>query len=278
MPRSGSGEYSKPPGTTAEPGTVIASATFNAAIDDLAAMQNEARPLTAGGTGGTSQSTAQASLGLVPQTNTADTTAGRLMLNGAHGLGAATAPAMTGGDANLAAKTGVFRTDDTTANAPWAPSFGIVLNLTRNSGSRTLQIGGPTGNATSERLFYRQQSSTDGWGDWLHIRMVTDSDSGSNGRYVKYSDGLIECWNKIEWNGAINTAFKGGFRSAVQTWTFPTAFGSAPTDVQVSVGSASAASAYINAAPSTTQATFTAWCGATEGAADRTLYVYARGY
>lgn len=62
MPRNGSGIYSKPAGTTFVPNTVIESAKVNEVIDDLVADANAARPITAGGTGGNSISSAQSSL------------------------------------------------------------------------------------------------------------------------------------------------------------------------------------------------------------------------
>lgn len=64
MPRDGSGVYSKPSGTTAVPNTTIESAKFNSVVDDLVTDANAARPITAGGTGATSASTARTALGL----------------------------------------------------------------------------------------------------------------------------------------------------------------------------------------------------------------------
>jgi hypothetical protein len=54
MPRDGNGVYSEPPGTTATPNTTILSAAYNALVADLVADLNAARPVSAGGTGGTS--------------------------------------------------------------------------------------------------------------------------------------------------------------------------------------------------------------------------------
>jgi len=62
MPRNGSGIYSKPSGTTAVADTLIESAKYNQTIDDLVADANEARPITAGGTGATSKSAATTAL------------------------------------------------------------------------------------------------------------------------------------------------------------------------------------------------------------------------
>lgn len=64
MPRDGSGVYSKPAGTTAVANTVIESAKYNSQVDDMVADANAARPITAGGTGGTSVATAQVALSL----------------------------------------------------------------------------------------------------------------------------------------------------------------------------------------------------------------------
>lgn len=79
MPRNGSGVYSKPAGTTAVPNTTIESAKFNQVVDDLVQDANNARPVTAGGTGGTSVATAQSSLQVDPKvvyvTKSADYTA-----------------------------------------------------------------------------------------------------------------------------------------------------------------------------------------------------------
>lgn len=52
MPRNGAGVYSKPAGTTAVTLTPVASAKYNATIDDLVSDANTARPIVAGGTAG----------------------------------------------------------------------------------------------------------------------------------------------------------------------------------------------------------------------------------
>lgn len=62
MPRNGSGVYSPPAGTLATTLTPIESAKYNAFVNDLTSDANAARPISAGGTGATSVSTAQAAL------------------------------------------------------------------------------------------------------------------------------------------------------------------------------------------------------------------------
>lgn len=70
MPRDGgTGVYSKPAGTTAVSGTTIESAKFNSVIDDLVVDLNTARPVVAGGTGGTTAAAARTALGLTIGTN-----------------------------------------------------------------------------------------------------------------------------------------------------------------------------------------------------------------
>jgi len=65
MPRNGSGIYSKPTGTTAAANTTIESAKYNSTIDDLVTDANAARPVSAGGTGGTTAAAGRTALGLV---------------------------------------------------------------------------------------------------------------------------------------------------------------------------------------------------------------------
>ncbi|MCH4546831.1 hypothetical protein MK632_13710 [Rhizobium changzhiense] len=68
MPRSGAGIYTKPPNTTAQPNTIIKSAVFNSVIDDLVTDANNARPITAGGTGANTVEGARTGLGLEKRT------------------------------------------------------------------------------------------------------------------------------------------------------------------------------------------------------------------
>ncbi|MBB6304052.1 hypothetical protein [Rhizobium leucaenae] len=62
MPRNGSGVYSKPAGTTAQPNTTIESAKYNQTVDDLVADANVPRPMVAGGHGAATVAGAQTNL------------------------------------------------------------------------------------------------------------------------------------------------------------------------------------------------------------------------
>ncbi len=56
--------YSLPPGTAAQSGVTASSSNVNERFDDLASAQNAVRPVTAGGTGGSTVGAARANLGL----------------------------------------------------------------------------------------------------------------------------------------------------------------------------------------------------------------------
>lgn len=95
MPLNGSGVASKPAGTTAVANTTVESAKFNSVIDDIYAILNLPRPITAGGTGATSASAARTALA-VPGTATVNTfTATQTWSKGAD---VASATALTLGD------------------------------------------------------------------------------------------------------------------------------------------------------------------------------------
>ncbi|KTR04996.1 hypothetical protein NS365_13275 [Aureimonas ureilytica] len=66
MPRV-NGIYQLPPNVYGAPGGTIQSAKYNTVIDDLAALQNEARPITAGGTGAQDAAGARANLGVTDE-------------------------------------------------------------------------------------------------------------------------------------------------------------------------------------------------------------------
>lgn len=76
MPRS-NGVYSPPSGTNGVPLTPISSAAYNGFVADIAADQNNPRPIIAGGTGGATAGDARTNLGLGnAATRSVGTTAG----------------------------------------------------------------------------------------------------------------------------------------------------------------------------------------------------------
>lgn len=63
MPRNGSGVATQPPNTRGGPAnTPISSTKYNSVVDDIYQLMNDALPITAGGTGGSSVQSAQAGL------------------------------------------------------------------------------------------------------------------------------------------------------------------------------------------------------------------------
>ncbi len=88
MPRDGSGTYSAPAGTTATSTTTIESAPYNSFVADLEALANEARPVSAGGTGEASITAIQTSFKIAP-TDAAVTITGDWTLSGAVVMGGA---------------------------------------------------------------------------------------------------------------------------------------------------------------------------------------------
>ena len=63
MPRSGSGVYTVPPGSTATTGATISSSSHNALVADLEADANTVRPIVAGGTGASTEDGALTNFG-----------------------------------------------------------------------------------------------------------------------------------------------------------------------------------------------------------------------
>ena len=98
-------------------------------------------PVAQGGTGGNTQLTAQAALGLVKQTGVTDATAGSLLAVGAGGL-------LAGGnnvspqpitDANNALANGWYSGSGTAANIPIADQFSILtVGLSSSQITQTL--------------------------------------------------------------------------------------------------------------------------------------------
>lgn len=270
MPRSGSGAYSAPPSIRAEPNTTIRSAQFNGLMDDLVEEANNPRPLAYGGTGGTSQATARVNLGLIPQSDTADTTANRLMLTGAGGWLATDGIAVPGDDCNLITRTGLYRgVTGTTANLPVANDCAILHLGRTTSRARQIAFG------AADLIYARRLEGT--WGDWTTIDQVTESGSNANGRFIKYASGRIECRATITFTSAISTAFMGAFRSPAQTWTFPTSFndGSGNPDVFVTPSLGTAFSAVRISATTATQAFFAVTAISSQSSDSRTVSLYA---
>ena len=220
MPRDASGTYSKPSGTTATPGATITSSQFNSSIDDLVEDANNARPIAAGGTGGTTAATARTQLGVaLAQTSVTDTTAGSGLIVGGFGIGGAGVSA--GGDLDLAIYSGVYRVTADTTNTPAGTGpTGCSCIVTRWGADDIQQHFTERGaNADTVRVYVRQKRAGT-WGAWRELAPVTH-ETNSNGYVTRV--GL--------WQTCISrqlTFTRTDDNTATATWTFPAAFVGSP--------------------------------------------------
>jgi hypothetical protein len=272
IPRNGAGTLSAPLGIRAEPGEEIRSAQFNAFLDDWVADGNDVRPLSAGGTGATSKTTAQTSLGLVPQASTIDTTAGSLLINGAWGLGGAALVAVPGDDCDLITRTGFYKgTANTTLHMPTDIHAYAIQNQQYASNVAMQQATRSDG-----RMYTRAKNFTTSFGDWILIDDLVESGSNANGEYRKFRSGYIECSKGIAFTAAISTAYMGAFRTATQTWTYPKAFTVAPR-VFLTVGAGSALGANLMGGTDETQAFFALNAASSQSSDTRYVHIKAFG-
>jgi hypothetical protein len=105
---------------------------------------------------------------------------------------------------------------------------------------------------------------------------IIEYGTGANGHFVRFADGLMVCWHTPTVAAlAIATALFGGFRSAGQTWTYPSEFVAAPV-VEVTAYVASAFGA-VTGLPTTTTVAWSVTAVTTQGTADRTVSLVAVG-
>lgn len=255
MARNGSGVYSLPAGSLATTGTGIIASTHNTPIQDLEADANTARPVVAGGTGATSASGARTNLGLgtqsdaisnlglgnaagsTIQSSTYDATAGRLLINGAFGLGVAAPEALTASNAlDSVARTQwnrVMSANRATVNGPSETGGGVVLTQ-RYSTTNAVQTWYYI---TDTRSVYRRTLEASTWSAWtktfdqsnalgtvsqtsgVPTGALQERVAGVTSTYSRYADGTQICRARL--NGGSSTI----------NWTFPAQFASAPAVV-----------------------------------------------
>lgn len=219
MPRDGQGVYARPAGTAAEPNTTITSTQFNSTVDDIVADLNAARPVSAGGSGGTSAAAARTNLELLRATEgVSDFTAGRALQVGSGGLlGNALVPGATNCNDIVTGERWAIPSSFT--NAPTTGSG--LLEVMRRASNRYVQT------FTRNPSFPPRQwvRSYDGasWSAWYEVALATVTENG-NGVAVQYSNGRMVCTHAATFTSSIDTGLVGGFRSSVQTWTFPATF------------------------------------------------------
>jgi len=160
----------------------------------------------------------------------------------------------------------------TTHNTPLA-DIEADLNLVRPI------VAGGTGQGTAEGAFgalvrpYILGTVAESSG--VPTGGIIERGANSNGAYVRFADGSLLCTQTETVALAIGTAHMGGFRSAAQTWTFPSVFSAAPS-VFVTSQAATAFGAYTGA-PSTTAVVWAVTAISSQSSSDRTVCLCAIG-
>ena len=188
--------------------------------------------------------TMRTTLGLVPTAAQDDTTAGRLLKVGDHGLGVTTGAGAPQVTLATAVKSGLWSYAAADPAAPVAGQSGSVLVL-RGSAATTVRQIAMTGTPTRE---YTRVSADNGatWSAWDRsfaqsnlVGTVSQSggavtgdaferNSNGNGRWWKTADGTMRVARDDFLVAGITTADGGVYRSASVTWTFPQAFAAPP--------------------------------------------------
>lgn len=181
-------------------------------------------PVTKGGTGGTSVSSAQSALSLVPVTSNTDTTAGRLVTPGWMGLGSSASLAVSDlNNIKIGSKCSVF-------NAANSPVMGSIATLEVTAYSvdwisQTFRVVSAT-----PRVFERSFYGGTTWSPWVEVynsgnatndpatNGLMSFGSSANGSYMKLANGVLICWLNV---GTV--AFTAANRYNA-TWTFPVPF------------------------------------------------------
>mgnify|MGYP001793773793 CR=1 FL=1 len=116
-----------------------------------------------------------------------DTTAGRLMANGAHGLGSVTPPLLDDIDATATA-TGLFRTGGTTAGTfPTGQKFGHLF-VSRYGPSDGVQM---FWNVVDEAMYQRRyRAASGGWQSWRKVWDSGNTTVDANG-FVKPASPIL---------------------------------------------------------------------------------------
>lgn len=241
MPRNVNGVMSKPTGTEAAPNETIASAKFNATIDDIISDLNAPRPVTAGGTGAATAEAARTALDVAQkQASNSDNTAGRGLIVGAFGLGGTTA--VTASDWDGITRTGYYRppSDGNATGAPTTSSTLMLHHLQLNSTGYAAQTcWRTTGTEVYVYTRHRAVATWTGWQRLYHASSILGTvsqtagvptgaviEAGSvsgQGFFTKWADGTLEQW----WRGSeitTNTAVGAIFRSDWEEWVFPVPF------------------------------------------------------
>lgn len=213
-------------------------------------------PLAQGGTGAASAPAARTALGLgtaataTATTSNTDTTTGRLLKTGDHGIAGPSANLSAGADLLLARnlRGGLYAARaDQVLGLPDTLSYVhnlLVLNGIVGGTRRQSFLTARTGSGRKVWFGWEDGSNPDVlWSELVHQHnllgtvsqaggvptgAVIQRGSNANGEFVRFADGTQICTHSASASIAIDTAHLGGFRSAGQGWTYPSAFAAAP--------------------------------------------------
>ncbi|GAB5433127.1 MAG: hypothetical protein EpisKO_24970 [Epibacterium sp.] len=181
--------------------------------------------------------------GAAVQASLSDTTAGRLMLNGGHGLGAETRQ-VKNHDWNDANASGLFHSDSVGLNKPGFASNFAGISLRRSDTLHAqLAIALNSGVSQNARTAVRAKTGPTSWSDWFEIYTQTsilgtvaqssgiptgaliERGSNANGHYARFADGTQICHDRRSVSYATAQAMTA-------TWIYPAPFSANP---QVSI-------------------------------------------
>jgi hypothetical protein len=185
---------------------------------------------------------------LVKQTSTIDTTAGSVLLNGAHGLGELTLN--TGNNLtdlnNINLATGFYAYSGSATGSPSGVNPGVLF-VERYSAVASRQVAMVVnGSADVTDKWTRQVRSGPIYGAWVReynqgnilgtvsqssgvpTGALFESGSNANGAYLKFADGTMICTRQI-FLASLGSAisYTTGLNRYAFTWTYPAVFSSA---------------------------------------------------
>lgn len=227
-----------------------------------------------------------------------DTTAGRLMKVGDWGLGAQAAALPSGNDLNNATRMGWYDIDGATANSPLGGQNGVCMVFARGTTRVHQTAYRIAGGSVPE--FYSRIAYSSGpvlWSPWTRTvqqqnLLGTVSQSGgvptgavlqhgsnANGQFLRLADGTQLCWHSVV-TTPTSTAEGSLYKNpSDNTWTFPAVFAAAPRFFSNGIrGGAVIAGVFTADAPTTTAASFRAWCSSSVANVTAELLAIGRWY
>jgi hypothetical protein len=204
-----------------------------------------------------------------------DTTIGKIMKVGDHGIGAAL-PEITDLTAQLAPGKYVC-VGSTTTGSPTADAWVLTVEVSRNGVDGHTFIAVQHGNtALTQRAWFGTRLTATGAILWSEARMLVEAGSVTNGFYEKYSDGVMQCRLTFSVTQAISTAFLGGFRDAGSTLAFGVTFTAAPVVTAVSTSLTAAGCVVASIGTTACSLFFTAFASQSSAALTAAASVFGR--